>query len=143
MTQSVPIESPSGYAPLNAVGRAMADGRCEAVSQDSPLPVALVVPGAGAPLEGMAAQPTLAGPFASVCGRPVMLTLAGQWTGSVRVMRSVDGGSTRHPLTLGGQEWGLYSGPACEWVWEEHENGAQLWLDMAPTSGTITYRVSQ
>ena len=72
-----------------------------------------------------------------------MLSLTGTWQGTVQLMRSVDGGVTRHPLTIGGFTWGRYTGNACEPVWDEQEEGVELHLDIALASGTIGYRIAQ
>lgn len=72
-----------------------------------------------------------------------MVQLGGSWTGLVQVTRSVDGGVTRNALTVSGQPWARFTGNVCEPVWEEAEDGAELYLDITVNSGTLTYRVSQ
>jgi len=95
------------------------------------------------PLTGSTATATLAGPFTPAGSRPIMLTLGGSWQGSVRVLRSIDGGTTKTALTLAGDDWGLFTANACEPVWSEEEPGAAFYLDLAPASGTVTYRLAQ
>ena len=85
----------------------------------------------------------IAGTFVPVSGRPVVVTLSGDWQGSVRIERSVDGGATRHALTVGGLNWGEFTANACEPVWSEEEQGAELYLAIAITSGTVAYRLAQ
>lgn len=137
-----PIQNPANYIPVQALSFAQADGNSGLVSADLPLPVSIVRP-ATAPLAGTAAVTGTAGPFAPAVGRPVMLGLSGTWSGTVRILRSVDGGVTRLPLTIGGEPWGEFTTNACEAVWEEYEDGARLYLDITLSSGTLTYRVAQ
>lgn len=148
MTDPVPIQTPGSFAPAIALGQAGPDGHLLLVSADNPLPVT----GAGgtatpapapAPLSGTASAAMVAGPFDPVGGRPIYLQLTGTWQGRVRMLRSVDDGITRVPLTVAGQPWGVFTGPACEAVWEEGDAVARLYLELQPTSGAIAYRVSQ
>jgi hypothetical protein len=148
-----PIKTPAGYVPAFALGFSGPEGELEIVEATKPLPVAIdaaaplpVVPqfaGAPTPIEGSSAASALVGPFTPVAGRPVVLSLAGAWEGSVQLTRSTDGGITRHPITVGGFPWGRYTGNACEPVWEEQEEGAQLHLDITLESGAIGYRIAQ
>ena len=85
----------------------------------------------------------LVGPIVPAALVPVFVTLSGEWTGTARLLRSVDGGLTKHPLTAGGAVWGAFSANACEPVWVESEDGAALYLELTPTSGTIAYRLAQ
>lgn len=73
----------------------------------------------------------------------MVLALSGTWTGTVAINRSTNGGTTKLPLTVGGAAWGQYTANVCEPVWEENETGAALYLDVALTSGTLTYRLAQ
>ena len=147
MLDKTPVKAPGGFAPAFALGQADAAGNLVLISADNPLPVAsasgpTVTPPPPA-LEGETSQSLLAGPFDPAPGRPIYLQLDGQWTGTVRLSRSVDGGASRHPLTLAGAEWGVFVGNACEPVWEEYEAGAALYLDISLDSGLLAYRVSQ
>jgi len=72
-----------------------------------------------------------------------VLTLSGTWTGQVQLLRSVDGGATRLPVTAAGQAYGAYSQNVCEPIWEESEAAATLYLGITVTSGTVNYRVGQ
>lgn len=137
-----PIQNPAGYIPVQAISFAQADGSSGLVSADLPLPVTTLPP-AGTPLSGAATASGQVGPFSPSAGRPVVLTLSGNWTGTVRVLRSVDEGLTRLPLTIAGEPWGEFAVNACEAIWEEYEDGARLYLDITVASGTLTYRVSQ
>jgi len=138
------IQSPGGYAASRAVAFAAADGSALLVSAAQPLPV-VVSAGTAAPtpLTGTTTAALQAGPFEPMAGRPVTLVLHGEWTGTVRLLRSADAGLTKVPVTLGGSEWGVFGANCCEPVWEEHEAGAQLYLDIAPTLGTLMYRLAQ
>lgn len=116
------------------------------IGSGMPLPVIQVSPASTppvAPLTGSTAANLIAGPFEPRPGVPVMLQLSGVWSGTVQVMRTIDDGLTRSPLTVGGVTWARFSANACEPVWEETEGGAELYLDIAIGSGTLTYRVSQ
>jgi hypothetical protein len=96
-----------------------------------------------APLTGTANGNSEAGAFAAVPGRPIWITLSGEWTGTVSVYRSVDSGATKLPLTIAGQPWGVYTGNANEEVAEETVTGATYYLEFALTDGTVDYRVQQ
>jgi len=138
-----PLKTPAGYVPQMAVAFANANGDAEAVSAANPLPFQ-EQPFAAAPaLAGTLAATGVVGPFAPRAGRAVMLTLAGTWTGTVKVMRSLDGGSTKTGLTAGGTAWAAYTANVCEPVWEESEAAATLYLDVTLTSGSVTYRLGQ
>lgn len=141
--EQVPVEAPGGFPPVFALGSTDSSGMLSLVGADSPLATVASVRPAPAALEGSVSDTTLAGPFAPSALAPVYLTLSGEWEGSVRVLRSADGGSTLHPLTMGGADWGRFSANACEPVWVDSEVGAALYLELAPVSGTIAYRLSQ
>jgi hypothetical protein len=163
MPSNKPIKSPAGYVPAFAVGFADAGGELAVVDTLKPLPVALTssqplpvsldsqdpiaveayTPPAPAPLAGTIAATGLVGPFIPVAGRPVVLTLSGAWTGSVQVSRSIDGGTTRHPVTVAGLVWGRFTANACEPVWQEQETGAHLYLEITVASGSPAYRFAQ
>ncbi len=147
------ISLPAGYAPVFAVGFSADTSELSIVESTKPLPVAVDVstpipvqnasPVAPAALEDQVSAATVAGPFTPVSGLPVLLQLSGTWTGTVQVQRSIDGGTTRHDLSAGGSAWARFEGNACEHVWAEEEAGAHLYLDIAPDSGTVEFRLSQ
>lgn len=95
------------------------------------------------PLAGAAAASTSAGPFTPQLARAIWLTLTGAWTGTVRVLRSVDGGATKVPLTLAGQSWASFTANCAEPIAEESVSAATYYLDIALTSGAVTYRLEQ
>ncbi|MCB2048918.1 MAG: hypothetical protein KDE32_11930 [Novosphingobium sp.] len=148
-----PIKTPAGYVPAFALGYPGPQGELEIVDSSKPLPVSIsstdplaVTPysdPAPVPLAGSAPSSIVAGPYAPVSGRPVMITLAGTWQGTVQIMRSTDGGATKHPVTVGGFSWGRYTTNVCEPCWEEQEAGAQLYLDISLVSGAVDYRIAQ
>jgi hypothetical protein len=108
--------------------------------------VVAIIPQEGpvsAPLTGTANGNSEAGAFAAVPGKPIWVTLSGAWTGTVSVYRSVDGGATKLPLTVGGLPWGVFTGNANEEVAEETVSGATYYLEIALTAGSVTYRVQQ
>ena len=139
---STTIAVPAGFAPAYAVGFAHDDGQLALVSNAAPLPVSTSAP-APAPLAGQAVASQLAGPFNPTVGRVILVMLSGDWTGTVRLLRSTDGGATQVPLRVGGATWGEFSQSGCEQAWFETEEGASFYLDVALDSGTLDYRVSQ
>lgn len=141
--KDTPIEAPGGFAPVIALGMDDGTGQLSLVSAERPLPVVSQTPTAPPVLAGSTSTAILAGPFVPAPLAPVFLALAGVWTGSVQLMRSTDAGATLLPVTLGGTAWGGFAANACEPVWVESEPAASLYLGIAPTSGTIAYRVSQ
>lgn len=137
-----PIQTPASYTASHAIAFASPDGTAMVVSAQAPLPTA-PVRAATTPLAGTAVASSVQGPFQPVPDRPLMLSLSGTWTGTVRVLRSTDGGATKLPLTIGGAAWGQYTGNCCEPVWEESDASAQLYLDITLTGGTVAYRIAQ
>ena len=138
----VSILSPSGYATTRAVAFADTDGSALLASAISPLPVTLGT-APTTPLSGAATISTVAGPYQPALGREAILTLSGSWTGTVRVLRSTDGGTTKLPLTVAGSPWAQFTGNCCEPIWDETEAAARLYLDIALTSGSLGYRIAQ
>ncbi len=147
------INLPAGYAPAFAIGFSDAGGGLSVVNDGTPLPVSISssstlqvqadAPAAPSALQGQASFNLVAGPFTPSSANPIMLTLTGQWESSVQVERSVDGGASRQPLTVAGSPWGLFTSNACEAVWSEAEENAEFYLDIAVSSGTLSYRVAQ
>lgn len=149
-----PIVYPSGYATAVAIGVKDPDGNMAIIDADNPLPVvfdaSLAGPGGGGPpptpspaLTGQATDGRIAGPFAAVPNLPIVVTLSGTWSGSVRVLRSIDGGATKVPLTVAGSEWALFTQNVCEQVWSETQADANFYLDIALQSGAVDYRLAQ
>lgn len=138
-----PIQNPAGYAVSRAVAFADVDGSMLQVSTAAPLPVAVAASAATTPLTGTAAASAVVGPYQPAIGRAVMLLLTGTWTGMVKVLRSVDGGTTKQPLTINGNAWGQFSTNCCEAVWDESESAARIYLDITLASGSVNYRVAQ
>ena len=137
-----PIQNPAGYAVTRAVAFADVDGSMLPVAAATPLPVTFGTTPTTA-LTGSASTTSVVGPYQPALGRPVMLTLTGTWSGSVKVTRSIDGGTTRQQLTVAGNVWGQFGGNACEAVWDESESAARLYLDITLSSGSVTYRMAQ
>lgn len=136
------ISVPAGFAPAYALGYADAGGQLALVSDATPLPVATAAP-APAPLTGQSAASELVGPFEPTPGRAIVVTLDGEFDGTVRLLRSTDDGLTKVPLRVGGSAWAEYTAPGCEQAWSETEEGTSFYLDIALASGTVAYRVSQ
>ena len=140
----LPIQPPARYLPLVAIAFADDGGNGTTIDAAHPLPVStLIAEAASDPPAGAAVASGSFGPFTPELGRPIWLTLSGSWSGSVAVKRSVDGGVTKLPLTVGGAAWGGFTGNACEPVAEESEAAAEYYLDVALVSGTLAYRVAQ
>lgn len=138
------VTTPAPFVPLEALAFGDVGDAATPVSTDNPLPVLPVsLPASSAVLAGSTPTATVAGPFVPERSRPIVLTLSGVWTGSARLLRSVDGGATSQPLTLAGGDWGLFTGNCNEPVWIESEADAIFYLALTPLSGTIAYRVSQ
>lgn len=140
---SPPIQSPSAYSVSRAVAFADVDGSALLVSANNPLPITATAAAQTTPLAGTASATGEAGPYAPAIDRPVILSLQGTWTGTVKVMRSTDGGTSKLPLTVAGMTWGQFSANCCEAIWEESESAARLYLDITLSSGSVTYRLAQ
>ena len=136
------ISVPAGFAPAYAAGYADAGGQLAVVSHASPLPVVTSAP-PPAPLSGHTATSAVAGPFNATVGRAIVVSLDGEWTGTVRLLRSTDRGATRLPLRVAGGPWGEYSTSGCEQAWSETEEGVSFYVDISLNSGALAYGVSQ
>ena len=123
-----------------------AGGKCQRLSSFAGCPATLVVnvnPATATPVTGQTNTPLVTAPYFPVMGRSVLLVLSGSWTGSVTVLRSTDQGSTKLPITIGGTPSAVFSSNCCEPIWDESEAAAQLYLNIALTSGTVNYRIAQ
>ena len=145
---NVPISYPARYAPGVALNYADDGGNAVLVSQAAPLPVTLAAVTGGTatpspPLTGTTDVAITTGSYVPLAGRPLVLTLTGTWTGTVKLLRSINGGTTKLALTLAGTPWAEFSANVNEPVWEENETAAVFFLQFAPLSGTITYRLAQ
>ena len=138
MSDPTPISAPAGYAPTFALGFADNDVNLSLVSDQRPLPVA-VAASAPPPLAGTASVSTVAGPFAATAGRVVTVSLDGEWQGTIRLLRSTDGGASLSPLRVSGAAWAEFTASGCEQAWSETEDGASFYLDIVLTSGSVGY----
>lgn len=136
-----PIQHPAGFVPGRAMTFADPGGNSVTVSADAPMPV-IMSTAAPAALSGTATANVVAGPFQAFPGRAITLSLSGNWTGVARLLRSIDGGTTRLPVTAAGLPWGEYSANCCEVVWEETELNAAFYLDVTLTGGSLNYRLA-
>lgn len=143
MPPAIPVITPAGFAPTSAIGFAEPDTTLATVSLTKPLPITAMRDPASSALTGAATISVIVGPFAPTTDRPVILALSGVWSGTVKVQRSTDGGTTKLGLTAAGTAWGVFTANCCEPVWEEASVGAALYLDITVTSGTIAYRMGQ
>jgi hypothetical protein len=138
------VMAPASFVPEHALAFADPAGNAVAVGADNPLPIrAAIRPSGIAPLSGSTASSGSFGPYAPALGRQMVVSLSGSWSGTVQLLRSIDGGATRLPLTAGGQSWATFTGNCNEPFGEEGEAGATYWLSVSLTSGTLTYRVAQ
>ena len=140
---SIPIDIPASFVPAVAISTGQPGSEARFVDAANPLPVRPVRGTAPAPLAGSASASAQVGPFLPELDRPIRLGLSGSWTGRVRLLRSIDGGATREPLTLAGASWASFTANANEVVAEESVAGASYYLDLAISAGTIAYRVAQ
>lgn len=94
------IHAPAGYVPEHALAFSASDGTAVVVDADNPLPTAATLGAAtSTAMTGALSATGTAGPFAPNLGRAIWLSLAGNWTGAVQLLRSMDGGATKLPLT--------------------------------------------
>lgn len=141
------VHAPAGYVPAVGLMFGAADGQANAVAPDNPLPVSMMAAQGAAtstPLAGRSGASGVVGPFAPQLGRPIWLTLSGDWTGSIRLLRASRAGAERLALTDGD------GAPRTPWktnllspVAEESVAGAQWFLDCTLTAGTLNYRMEQ
>ena len=103
MPNPPPISVPAGFAPAFALGFSDSESRLSIVSSSAPLPVAITDQPSPStdPLSGETSASMLAGPFQPILGIPIILTLSGEWSGTVRLLRSMNGGDTLSPLLVG------------------------------------------
>lgn len=140
-----PIQSPASFVPSRAAAFSDADGNALLVSNNNPMPVTIAA-AAGSTTSALAGTRTASGsvgPYQPSADKPVVLALSGTWTGTVKVLRSTDGGSTRLPLTAAGMPWAQFTANCCEAVWEETDTAARLYLDVTLSSGSLDYRMAQ
>lgn len=142
---SKPVESPAGFVPVHSIAFIEGDGAAANVGQACPLPVAATLIASNAvALAGSTSASGVLGPFTPQLGRPVWVTLSGGWAGSVQLLRSTDGGTTKLPLTYGdGSVKAVWSTNANAAVTEETVAAATYWLAVTIASGTLTYRLEQ
>ena len=96
-----------------------------------------------AALAGTTNATGIVGPFAPDLARPIWLTLSGNWTGTVQLLRSTDAGVTKLPITVGGAAWASFAANCNEAVAEESVAGATYFLSITLTAGSVNYRVAQ
>jgi hypothetical protein len=140
------IQFPAGWAPGTSICVKQANGTCAPVAADNPLPTAAagVATATSAALTGTATTTSTVGPFTPNLGRVIWLTLSGTFSGSVTLLRSRDGGTTKLALT--------YSDGTAKPTWttalntpvtEETVAGATYYLSITLTSGSVSYRLEQ
>lgn len=138
------VEVPAGFVPQYALAFGVVDAPAVSVHAGNPLPVRSIQQPAGVtPLSGVTAANLVAGPYVPELARPIWVSLSGSWSGTAQLLRSIDGGTTKLPLTLAGEPWGMFTGPANEAVSEETEAGATFYLAISLSSGELVYRVAQ
>lgn len=137
------VHHPASYVTPVAIGVTEADGTLALIGSGAPLPVAFGTAAAGTPIAGSASVSGRYGPFAPANANPVIVTLGGTWTGTVRLVRSVDDGATVAGLMVAGSEWGAFTANGVEQAWVETESGATFYLMIELAAGTVDYRVAQ
>ena len=138
------VEVPAGFVPQYAMAFGAVDGPAMAVHAGNPLPVRAARQPAAAPaLAGSMTASGMAGPFVPELDRPIWVTLSGDWSGAVELLRSTDGGVSTFPLTTGGTRWARFTANANEAVADESEAGATYYLSATLLGGTLTDRVAQ
>ena len=140
------VELPAGYAPMTGIGFGDPGAAVVPVDYDTPLPV--MTPGGAAstatPLTGSTSATATVGPFTPQLGRAIWVTLSGSWSGSVQMLRSRDGGTTKLPLTYGdGSAKPSWTSNVNAAVAEETVSGATYYLAITLNSGSVTYRLEQ
>lgn len=144
MSFDPPVALPAGYVTGQAIAYVTPGDHAVLVSTAAPLPVAVTrLAATAAALAGSTAVSATLGPFTPELGRAIWLTLSGSWTGSAQLLRSVDGGTSKLPLTALGQPWGAFTGNANEAIIEESCAGVTYYLAVTLTAGTLFYRVAQ
>jgi hypothetical protein len=93
-------------------------------------------------MDGTANATGVVGPYDPPQDTPVWLTLSGTWTGTVKVKRSIDGGATKHDLTVGGVSYATFTGNCCEEVHVESNGKGRLYLDITLSSGAVNYTLN-
>jgi hypothetical protein len=101
------------------------------------------LPSGVTPLVGTTTTTTTSAVFSPALQREIVLTTSGTWAGSVQLLRSVDSGATKLPVTVGGAVWASYTANVNEIVAVETESGAEYYLRIVITTGSMTYRLAQ
>lgn len=138
-----PITNPAAYVAPIAVAFGDLDNNALTVTAETPLPVSIRAEAATtAPLNGTLSEDEASGAFAATSGRPIWLTLSGEWSGQAKLQRSADG-ITWRDITLAGEPWGQFSRNICEQIITESEGGTYYRLTAQILSGTIAFRIAQ
>lgn len=139
------VDTPGGYVAVHAIAFGSGDGVATFVDAAHPLPVASSLAAASStPLAGTLSASGQTGPFAPQPGRDIWLTLSGVWAGTVQLLRSIDNGATKLPLTLSdGSPRGTFYGAMNAPVADESVVGATYYLQFTAVSGTLSYRMEQ
>ena len=142
---SLTVGVPAGYVGIEAIGFGAVGAEMTAVTPASPLPVATtVIAATSTPLTGSSGTTGAAGPFVPQLGRAIRVVLSGSWTGTVQLLRSIDGGTTRLPITYpDGSARGSWSTNINSRVVEESEAGATYYLAITLSDGTLSYRIAK
>jgi hypothetical protein len=139
------IETRGNFTPQIALAFGSLNEAATPVGPANPLPThAWLGVADSTPIAGSTSMSGLLGPFTPELGRLIWVTLSGSWSGTVQLLRSVDGGTTRLPVTYGdGTVKGTYSGNMNAAVAEETVAGAVWYLDVTLGSGTLNFRLEQ
>lgn len=145
MTTAPTIQAPGSFAPETAIVFGSRGGVATPVDPANPLPIrTLMTASSAAPLAGSASASGTVGPFMPELGRPIRLVLSGNWSGTVQLLRSTDGGATKLPITYAdGSPRGSWTGNVNAAVAEESVAGAAYYLGLTLGSGSVGYRMEQ
>lgn len=103
-----------------------------------------VSPAKSIALVATVATTTTLGPFTPQLGREIWLTVSGTWTGSLQLVRSRDGGTTRLPLTYSdGTAKPNLTTNVNSIIGVETVSGATYYLIVTITTGTAAVRLEQ
>lgn len=145
--QDLDIAAPAGYVPAVTIGIGQVGGDFVPIDAANPLPVHARASQSAATSTALVGQTSVSGvigPFHPELGRAIWCTLSGNWSGSVFISRSRDGGSTRQPLTyIDGSAKGPWTANVNCPIGEESVGAAQWFLEFTRSTGTLDYRLEQ
>jgi len=121
------------------------------VAAGNPMPVATPesLASTSTPLAGLAGSTAVVGPFSPQIGRDIWATLIGSSaSGSAMLLRSIDGGATKLPITAGGLPWATWAFSSITGVIVNEavvtsSDAATYYLSVTLSAGSVSYRLGQ